>query len=166
MTMRDRIRDPRAGRLRRGVVVLSVVLLLHALAIFGVRRELALATPDAPTQRTLSIALLKPPPPQVAVPVPTPAATKTPLRTSRAPRPMPTPAPPAPVAEPTPVPDPLPAPPVEAPPPAVPDAPPSPAGSDPAEKPSTLPPGITQVATHGRIAYRTTYTRLRGIEAM
>jgi len=166
MTMRDRIRGPRAGRLRRGVVVLSVVLLLHALAIFGVRRELALATPDAPTQRTLSIALLKPPPPQVTAPIPTPAATKTPLRTSRAPRPAPAPTPAAPAAEPTPVPDPMPAPPVEAAPPSVPEPPPSPAASDPTEKPSTLPPGITQVATQGRIAYRTTYTRLRGIEAM
>ena len=157
--MRYRIRDPRAGRLRRGAVVLTVVILLHAVAIFGVRRELALATPDAPTQRTLSIALLKPPPPQVTAPT-APAATKTPLRTSRTPRPAPAPAPAPAAAEP--VPDP-PAPPPEAPPP-VPEAPPP--TSDPAEKHSTLPPGITQVATQGRIAYRTTYTRMRGIEAM
>jgi hypothetical protein len=157
MTMQYRIRDPRDGRLRRGAVVLMVVILLHAAAIFGVRRELALATPVAPTQRTLSIALLKPPPPQVTAPT-APAETKTPLRTSRTPRPAPVPTP----APAEPVPDP-PAPPPEAPPPA-PEA--SPQASDLGEKQSTLPPGITQVATQGRIAYRTTYTRMRGIEAM
>jgi len=140
--------------------VLALVLLMHAFALFGVRRELALATPSTPTQRTLSIALLKPPPPQrLSAPAPA-AVTGTPLqrtRTARAPSisaPPPTPAP---------APPPNPVAPVE---PAPPPEPPAPVATEPPARPSTLPPGIEQVATQGRIAYRTTYTRLRGLEAL
>jgi hypothetical protein len=159
MTMAQHDRSPFAGRWRRGLVVLAVVLLMHAVALFGMRREIALATPDAPTQRTLSIALLKPPPPQrLAAPAAAPVSG-SPLRPARTPRaaaPAPTPVP---VAPPAPPPPPAPVEPV-------PPPPEPPAATDPAAKPSTLPPGIEQVATQGRIAYRTTYTRMRGIDAL
>jgi hypothetical protein len=36
----------------------------------------------------------------------------------------------------------------------------------PVAAPSLLPPGVQDLPTQGRIAYRTTYTRMRGIEAM
>ncbi len=45
--------------------MLAIVLLLHAAAIIGVRREIAWPEPIEPTQTTLSIALLKAPPPPV-----------------------------------------------------------------------------------------------------
>jgi hypothetical protein len=155
-------------------VVLVIVLLMHALAIIGVRRELAMASPAAPTQTTISIALLKPP----AAPVPTApettsAAVPTPPRklasiprTPSIAAPAPPPAAPSPPAEPPPepppesLPFPLPLP--------LPLAEPAPEPSVPAPvaASSPLPPGIKDVPTKGRIAYRTTYTRLRGIDAL
>ena len=145
----------------------GVVLLMHAVAIVGVRRELAMASAAAPTQTTISIALLKPPLPPAA-PTTAPTATTGPPR-----RPAPTPRTPsiatAPVSQPT-----APSPPSESPPEPPPESPPLPA-PEPAPEPavpapvpqsSTLPPGIKDVPTKGRIAYRTTYTRLRGIDAL
>jgi Protein of unknown function (DUF3108) len=143
----------------RGSLVLAVVLLLHAVAIVGVRREIALAEPTEPTQTTLSIALLKAPQP--------PAVESAPTRPKPPPTPR-TPSLPAPSAQPAAVaPEPAPPPPPPPPPaPAEEPAAPPPAATEPEAPPSTLPPGVKQLPTKGRIAYRTTYTRMRGIEAL
>lgn len=146
-------------RWRRGVVVLGIVVLMHVLAITGVRRELALDGPDKPTQTTMSISLLRPPaPPAAPAPPPPrpkpPPTPRTPSVVTAAPAPIPPAPPPAP--EPPPEPAPVPAP-VEAPPPPV---------TEPAAEPSKLPPGVKELPTKGRVAYRTTYSRMRGIDAM
>jgi hypothetical protein len=150
----------RQQRRRRGALVLVAVLLLHVVAIVGVRRELALATPAKPTQTTLSISLLKPPAPVASAP----AAAPPPRRTA-APR-TPTPgviAAPVPAAAPEPAPAPAPEP---APRPA-PEAPePPPAATAQVSEPSKLPPGVDELPTQGRIAYRTTYSRMPGIVAI
>lgn len=138
--------------LRRGLLVLGTVLLMHLVALTSVRRELALDGPDKPTQTTLSIALLKAPPAPAAAPAPQPRAAPRPAAPKTAVAPTPAPAP-APAPEPAP---PLPVPlPIE----------PAPAAAAPAE-PIGMPPSVRQLPTKGRIAYRTTYTRMRGIEAM
>lgn len=140
----------------RGALVLAVVLVMHVVAITGVRREIAMAEPTEPTQTTLSIALLKAPPPPAAV---ASAPTK--------PKPPPTartPSLPAPSAAAAPEPAPPPPPPTPPPAPAEEPAPPPPAEPEP--EPSNLPPGVKQLPTKGRIAYRTTYSRMRGIEAL
>jgi Protein of unknown function (DUF3108) len=156
--------DWRGRRFGRSTVVLSVVLLMHAAVLIGVRRELAMATPQAPTQTTISIALLKPPAP-AAAPVPAAAPAPAPRKSVPTPRtPSTTPAPPVPVAPPAPPPPPEPLP-EPAPPPPEPPPPPTVAAAPTAET-STLPPGVKEVATKGRIAYRTTYTRMRSIEAL
>jgi hypothetical protein len=140
----------------RAAVVLALVLLLHAAALIGVRRELALATPTKPTQTTLSVALLRPaPPPAEAVSAPAPPAVQR-----RAPERAISVAPAAPSA-PAPAP-----PPVAEPPPAPPPAPPPVAAAPPDTLGRTLPPGVEQLPTQGRIAYRTSYTRMRGITAL
>jgi len=142
----------------RGALVLAVVLAMHVVAITGVRREIAMAEPTEPTQTTLSIALLKAPPPPAAVAT---APTK--------PKPPPTartPSIPAPTAAAAPEPAPPPPPPPPPPAPAEEPAPPSPAATEPEAEPSKLPPGVKQLPTKGRIAYRTTYSRMRGIEAL
>jgi hypothetical protein len=158
--MRKQMSDWRGRRLGRGALVLCVVLLMHALALIGVRRELAMTAPDAPTQTTISIALLTPPPPAVssaAVQAPAPVPRKsaptprTPSMAPEQPAPAAPPAPPPP-AEPTP------------PEPATP--PPPPVDAAPTPEPSLLPQGVKDVPTKGRIAYRTTYSRMRGIEAL
>jgi hypothetical protein len=156
-----RIRDDwRRHRTRRGALVLTVVLLMHALAIIGVRRELALATPEAPTQTTLSIALLKPPAPDAA-PATAPAPTPAPRAKKSTPRTPTVAATPAPAAVPPAPPEP------PSPPPVAPEPePPPPLVTAPAAAPSKLPPGVADLPTKGRIAYITTYTRMRGIEAM
>jgi hypothetical protein len=148
--------DPRehwpGRRWRRGAVVLAIVMLMHVLAITGVRRELALDRPDKATQTTLSIALLKPPAPPAA-PAPPPPRPKPPP-TPRTPNVVAAaPALPAPPPAPAPPPEPVP---VEA----------SPPVTEPNAEPSRLPPGVKELPTKGRIAYRTTYSRMRGIEAM
>jgi hypothetical protein len=150
----------RQRRWRRGAVVLAIVVLMHVLAITGVRRELALDRPDKPTQTTMSIALLKPPAPQAAPapppprprPPPTPRTPSVVTSASPAPSPAPSESPPAPEPAPPPAPAPT-----EAPPPRV---------AEPAAEPSRLPPGVREMPTKGRIAYRTTYSRMRGIDVM
>jgi hypothetical protein len=151
----------------RGVLVLVLVLLLHALAITGLRLRIAPVTPLEPTQTTLSIALLKAPPP-AAEPARSPPRPKVP-RTARTPS-LPAPSAQPAVAEPAP---PMPAPPPAPaepppPPPAVetPAPPPLPQAESEATEDSALPPGVKDLPTQGRIAYRTTYSRLRGIEAL
>jgi Protein of unknown function (DUF3108) len=158
MTMPLRDEPWRARSWRRGLVVLGVVLVMHFVAITGVRRELALEGLDKPTQTTLSIALLKAPPPPAVPPPPAPEPRTAP-RKPAASTPAITVAPPAPEPAPAPVPAPPPEPTVE---PAV---EPVPAVAEPSE-PTGLPPAVRQLPTKGRIAYRTTYTRMRGIEAM
>lgn len=149
-----------ARRWGRSAVLLALVVLLHALVLLGLRRESLLDAPTKPTQTTLSVALLKAPP-KIAVtapPAPAPAkpqaaerpAMKAPPPSAPAPAPAPLPEPPAPAPEPPPVPA---EPPVAAP--------------DPALEPSPrMPPGVQELPTQGRIAYRTTYTRMRGIDAL
>src|SRR5262245_47159281 len=102
MTKRIPSEGWRPRRLRRAVLVMGLVLLMHLVAIVGVRRELALASPDPPTQTTLKIALLKAPPP--------PAAQPPPASKPRPPRAVVVPAP-APMAAPIPAPEPVPPPP-------------------------------------------------------
>jgi hypothetical protein len=163
--MQKRRSDWPERRLGRGALVLCVVLMLHALALFGVRRELAIATPLATTQTTMTIALLAPPP----APVIAPAAAPTQPRRRVAPTPRtPSVAPAEPVAAAPPVePSPASEPPPAAPEPEPPTPPePPPVVAAPAEEPSALPPGLKDVPTQGRIAYRTTYTRMRGLEAL
>ena len=112
------------------------------------------------TQTTLSVSLLAPPPApaptvQVQKPAPRPRARNAPTITPTVePAPAPTPAPPEP------------APPEQPPePPKVAAEPPASATKQAAE-PSTLPLGAQALPTKGRIAYRTTYTRLAGINAI
>lgn len=159
------LNELRRGGFRRGVVVLLVVLLMHAWALLTVRRELAMASPQTLTQTTINVALLKPPPP-AAVPAPAPAPAPAPRKVAPTPRtPTVTAAPaPAPVAAPAP-PEPVAEPP---PPPPLPEPPPAP---PPVAAPATAGPdavmqGVKDAPKQGRIAYRTTYSRLRGIEAL
>ena len=145
----------RGTTLRRGLLVLGTVLLLHALAIVMVRRELAMAGPAELTQTTLSIALLRAPPapaPSEAPPTPKPPPAP---RTERTPT-LPTPPLPA-------VPDPIPPVVHEPPPPEPVAAAPTTPLADPANSPLA---GARQLPTQGRIAYTTSYSRMRGMEAL
>jgi hypothetical protein len=146
----------RGGTLRRAVLVFTGVLVLHVWALYKIATGLATFNPEDVTQRTLSVALLRPPPP-----APTSSAAPPPKPRPRAPN-APTIAPqaPAPAPEPTPAPEP---PPAEPPPPEA--APPEPVPAPP--EPSQLPPGVQDLpTTNGRIAYKTTYTRMAGITAL
>jgi hypothetical protein len=146
----------RGGTLRRAVLVFAAVLALHAWGLYRIATALATLNPEDITQRTLSVALLTPPPP-----APSPAAAPPPKPRPAAPN-APTIVPQAPpVAVPEPVPAPEPPPP-EPPPPE--PTPPEPAPVPP--EPSRLPPGVQDLPTKGRIAYKTTYTRMRGITAL
>lgn len=140
---------------QRAAIVLLIVLLLHAFALLGARRELALSTPEQMTQTTLSVALLRAPPPPPPAPVmrsPPPRAQA--IRSAPAPAPSPAPVPEAP-AVPEPPAEPSPAPPVvEAPPPTE------------LVPPISVSAGAQSLPTKGRIAYRTRYSRMRGLEAL
>lgn len=145
----------------RIALVLAVVLGLHLWALYEVSLGLDTLDPEDTTQQTLAVALITPPPPSP----PAPAVSAPP----RPPRPRAQNAPTLPAAPaPAPAPEPERAPvevppPVEAPPPApeVSPPPPPPAPAEPG-----LPAGMHEVPRTGRIAYRTTYTRMRGIGAM
>ena len=142
----------------RVALVLMTVLGLHSCAIYEVAAGLNTLKPEDTTQTTLSISLITPPPPAPAV-APTPAPQRPPRPRAEAapslPAPAATPVPPPPAPEPEPeVP----------PPPSVEPAPPPP--SPPVVEEPRLPPGLTELQRTGRIAYRTTYTRMRGIRAM
>ena len=144
----------------RIALVLVAVLGLHACGLYEVAAGLNTLKPEDTTQRTLAVSLLTlPAPPAATAPAaapprpPRPRSASAPSLPSVAPAPAPAPVEP----EPPPPEEPVPPPPVE--PPAPPPAPPVP-------EPPRLPPGVEDVPKTGRIAYRTTYTRMRGIRAM
>jgi hypothetical protein len=146
----------RARTLWRGGFVLLAVLGLHAVAVYGIRRELALGGPVESTQTTMIAALLSPPPPPVL----------TAPRTVRPEAPAPTHAPAALVPAASPVaesPEPAPAPP---------EPPPDPVAEAPAEPPvpatelSEMQANAAKVPLHGRIAYRGRGTNFGGIEVL
>jgi len=143
----------------RIAIVLAAVFALHAYGLYEVAAGLNTLKPEDTTQRTLAVSLLTPPaPPTAAAPTAAP---------SRPPRPRSASAPTLPSAAPAPVaapvePEPPPPPPPEQPVPQPPAEPPAPAPPEPPR----LPPGVEEVPKTGRIAYRTTYTRMRGIRAM
>lgn len=150
----------RGPSLPRAASVFALVVLFHLWALYVFSRGLSAQVPEAVTQTTLSVSLLAPPPApaptvQVQKPAPRPRARNAPTITPTVePAPAPTPAPPEP------------APPEQPPePPKVAAEPPASATKQAAE-PSTLPLGAQALPTKGRIAYRTTYTRLAGINAI
>jgi len=148
----------RGGTLRRAVFVFAAVSFMHVWALYRIATSLAMFNPEDVTQRTLTVALLTPPP----APAPSVEAAPPPKPRPRAPN-APTivpPTPPAPAPEPTP--EPIPAPEPPPPEPALP--PPEPVPAPP--EPSQLPPGAQDLPTKGRIAYKTTYTRMAGITAL
>lgn len=147
----------RAATSWRIALVLFAVLALHACGLYEVAAGLATLKPADTTQTTLTVALIAPPPPP-----PLAAPSAAPVRPPR-PRSANAPSMPAPAAAPAPAPvEPEP---VAPPPPAaaepIPAVPPVPVAEEP-----RLPAGVDKVPVSGRIAYRTTYTRLRGITAM
>lgn len=147
----------------RTALLLSLVVLMHVLVLFGLRRESLLDSPKKPTQTTLSIALLKAPPKiAVTATAPAPKAVAPPRATAEVRR---APVPKAPAPQPI-APAPAPEPPAQPPPPAPPPAPLPPIAEAPAAEPARMPPGVYELPTQGRIAYRTRYTRMRGIDAL
>ena len=144
----------------RIAIVLVAVLGLHACGLYEVASGLSTLKPEDTTQRTLAVSLITPPAPSPAA-APTAAPPRPPRpRAANAPS-LPSaatqaPAPVEPEPPPPPREEPVPQPPAETP------APPAP----PAQEQPRLPPGAEEVPKTGRIAYRTTYTRMRGIEAM
>jgi hypothetical protein len=147
----------------RIAIVLVAVLALHAWGLYEVTVGLDTLKPEDTTQRTLAVSLITlPAAPPAAAPAaapprpPRPRSASAPSLPPTAPTPAPAPAEP----EPPPLEEPVPQPPVE---PSV--EPPAPPPSTPPEPPR-LPPGVEEVPKTGRIAYRTTYTRMRGIRAM
>jgi hypothetical protein len=142
----------------RIALVLAAVLALHACGLYKVSTGLSTLKPEDTTQTTLAISLIKPPPP-----APVAAVTPRPPR-PRAPK---APSMPAPVASPeSTAPEPAPPEPVSPEPPPAPEPAPPPAPPTPVAEEPRLPPAIEAVPTKGRIAYRTTYTRMRGITAL
>lgn len=150
----------RGGTLPRALLVFTSVLVLHAWALYRIATGLETLNPEDVTQQTLSVALLTPPPPPP--PRAAPPAPKPRPRASSAP----TIAPPAPPVEPEPMPVPEPPPPEPPPPEPPPAEPPPPEPIPVPPEPSKLPPGVEDLPTKGRIAYKTTYTRMRGISAL
>jgi Protein of unknown function (DUF3108) len=141
----------------RIALVLAAVLGLHSCALYEVAAGLDTLKPEDTTQTTLTVALISPPPlpPEAA---PTPAPTRPPRPRSQAAPSLPAPAPPPPLPPPREV---EPEPPPSTPPPVV-----EPAPSPPVVEEPRLPPGVNDLPKTGRIAYRTTYTRMRGIRAL
>ncbi|MGZ9031581.1 MAG: DUF3108 domain-containing protein [Burkholderiaceae bacterium] len=143
----------------RIALVLATVLGLHSCALYEVAAGLSTLKPEETTQSTMSVSLITPPPtPPAAAPTPAPVRTPRP-RSETAPSlpaPVATPVPPSAAPEPEPEPPP--------PPPAVEPAPPPTAPPVVAEP--RLPPGADELPKTGRIAYRTTYTRMRGMRAI
>lgn len=155
----------RGPSLPRAVSVFVLVLLIHVWALYVFSRALSALVPEDVTQTTLSVSLLAPPPApattaEATKPAPRPRARNAPAITPTA---APTPAPPPPSVEPAPPETPSPEP--ETPPPAPPIVVAEPSIAAPTAS-ATLPPGAQALPTKGRIVYRTTYTRLRGITAL
>jgi hypothetical protein len=143
----------------RVALVLMVVLGLHSCALYEVAAGLNTLKPEDTTQTTLTVALLAPPPPPPEA-APAPAPVRPPRPRSQAAPSMPVPAPPPLPPQPEPAPEPEP----PAPPPAAEPAPPPP--PPPVAEEPRLPPGVNDLPKTGRIAYRTTYTRMVGIRAL
>ncbi|MGZ8253559.1 MAG: hypothetical protein ACXWVT_01810 [Burkholderiaceae bacterium] len=138
-------------------LVLATVIGMHACGLYEVAAGLNTLRPEDTTQTTLAVSLITPPPALPAA-APTPAPPRPPRPRSEA-----APSLPAPAATPLPPPEPAPLPP---PPPAAVDPAPPPSPTPPVVEEPRLPAGMTDVPKTGRIAYRTTYTRLRGMRAM
>ena len=136
-------------------LVLATVLGMHTCGLYEVATGLNTLKPEDTTQTTLAVSLIAPPPPP-------PSAAPAPARPLR-PRSEAAPSLPEPAATTAP-PPPEPAPPPP-PPPVVESAPPPPPPAPTVAEPR-LPPGVHEVPKTGRIAYHTTYTRMRGIRAM
>lgn len=143
-------------RWARSALLLALVIVMHVLVLFGLRRESMLDAPNKPTQTTLSIALLKAPPRIAVAAAPAPPAAAT--AAARSAPAMTAAAPPAAATPPAPPPSPSTAPAV----PPIATTDPSP----PSEPAARVPPGIYELPTQGRIAYRTRYTRMSGIDAL
>ena len=143
----------------RVALVLTTVLGLHSCALYEVAAGLNTLKPEDTTQTTLAVSLITPPPPTQATP--TPAPSRPPRPRSEAAPSMPPPA--AAPLQPPPEPAPPPPPPPLA---AEPAPPPPPPPSPPVVEEPRLPAGVHDLPKTGRIAYRTTYTRMRGIRAM
>jgi hypothetical protein len=147
----------------RIAIVLVAALGLHACGLYEVAAGLNTLKPVDTTQRTLAVSLITPP----ALPAAA-APAAAPPRPQRPKRPHSASAPSLPAVAPAPAPAPVEPelPPRQEeqipPPPAEPPAPPAP----PAPEPPRLPPGVEEVPKTGRIAYRTTYSRMRGLRAM
>jgi hypothetical protein len=125
---------------------------------------MATLPPAEVTQTTLSVALLAPPTPPA--PVVAPAPRPPPSRAARLPAPRPAPEP---VPEIAPAPEPEAEPPAPEPEPALPEPAPEPEPVPLAEPTPTEPSllaGVQTLPTQGRIVYRTTYSRLRGLNAL
>ena len=147
----------RSATVWRVAFVLLAVLGLLACGLYEVAAGLNTLKPEDTTQRTLTVSLITPPAPPPTV-APVPAPTRPPRPRSKA-----APSLPAPVA----VPKPVPAEPEPPPPPPAPEPPPSPPPAPvPVPEEPRLPAALKDVPRTGRIAYRTTYTRLRGIKAL
>jgi hypothetical protein len=137
----------------RIALVLGTVLGLHACGLYEVAAGLNTLKPEDATQRTLVVSLVAPPPPPPsAAPTPAPARPHRPRVES---------APTLPEAAPAPEPAPE-----EPPPPAAEPAPPPEVTPPPVAEEPRFPPGLNDVPKTGRIAYLTTYTRMRGIRAL
>ena len=144
----------------RIAIVLAAVFGMHACGLYEVAAGLGTLKPEDTTQKTLTVALLVPP-----APPPAAASTAAPPRPLR-PRAASAPSLPSVASPPAPAPvEPEPSPLPEEPAPQAPAEPVAPPAPPPKEQPR-LPPGVEEVPTTGRIAYRTTYTRMRGIQAM
>jgi hypothetical protein len=153
-----------ARRTARGVGVLAFVLAMHAWALYQAALGMATVPPAEVTQATLSVALLAPPAPPVAQTA-APAAPPPRPKSARAPT-LPPPAPPVPEPEPPPEA----AEPAEMPADPVPEPPPDEPAEETASLPTPAEPSVIEGAqalpTQGRIVYRTTYSRLRGLTAL
>jgi hypothetical protein len=148
----------------RIAIVLVAALGLHAWGLYEVAAGLNTLKPEDTTQRTLAVSLITLPAPPAAA-----APAAAPPRLPRPPRPRSASAPSLPPAVPTPAPAPTPAPVEPEPPPPeepVPQSPVEPPAPPPVPEPPRLPPGVEDVPKSGRIAYHTTYSRMRGIRAM
>lgn len=155
-----------ASRYGRAVGVFALVAVMHALALYQASRSMAHMPPAEVTQATLSIALLTPPPPPAPAPPaprPDPPKKSPPAKAAVAVPPPVAPTPPDPEPEPTPEPEPEPAPAETASEPAPPEPAAEPATETP---PPSLLAGADALPTQGRIVYRTTYSRLRGLRAL
>jgi hypothetical protein len=139
----------------RIALVLTVVLVLHACGLYEVATGLSTLKAEDATQATLAVSLIAPPAPAKAAPAPAPPRPRP--KAARAPTPVAPPPQPAAVEPPAPA---------EPPPVEEPVEPPPPDALPPVAAESSLLPSVAGLPTKGRIVYRTTYTRMRGVGAL